>query len=111
MNVEVNAKEIITFGAEEVNAMDVNEGSKDFDVADPNDERVLYYDWLADSATTAHVTNQREVFETYHPATEATVAGVGNSKIKIEGRGTIQLESQCNGQMFILKLAAVLDWK
>jgi len=108
MNVEVNAKEIITFGAEEVNAMDVNEGSEDFDVADPNDERVLYYDWLADSATTAHVTNQREVFETYHPATEATVAGVGNSKIKIEGRGTIQLESQCNGQTFILKLEDVL---
>ena len=108
MNVEVNAEEIITFGAEEVNVMDINEGSEDFDVADPNDKHVLYYDWLADSATTAHVTNQREVFETYHPATEATVAGVGNSKIKIEGRGTIQLESQCNGQTFILKLEDVL---
>lgn len=30
-----------------------------------NDECVLYYDWLADSATTSHICNQREAFIDY----------------------------------------------
>lgn len=30
-----------------------------------NDERVLYYDWLADSVTTSHICNQREAFVHY----------------------------------------------
>jgi hypothetical protein len=32
-----------------------------------NDERTLYYDWLANSATTSHITNQCDTFVTYEP--------------------------------------------
>jgi hypothetical protein len=43
------------------------------------DERFIYYDnWLADSATTSHITNQREVFINYWPENGTTVVGVGD---------------------------------
>jgi hypothetical protein len=51
-----------------------NNGSDGFDdgfnvdITDPNDEHVLYYDWSANSTTTAHMTNQHEAFTTYHLA-------------------------------------------
>jgi hypothetical protein len=108
-----NLKEIITFGAQEMslndNSMD-KDGNKEFNVngTDPNEEHILYYDWLADSTTTAHVTNQREAFTTYEPANDATIAGVGNSKTMIEGCGTILLESHQSGQTFVLHLENVL---
>jgi hypothetical protein len=54
------------------------------------------------------MTNQCEAFKTYYPANGATVAGVGNSKTKIAGCGTILLESHYKGQTFILKLEDVL---
>lgn len=77
-------------------------------MTDPNDERVLYYDWLADSATMAHVTNQQEVFEFYEPARDVSIVGVGNSKTIIEGQGVVLLKSCQNGQVFTLWLENVL---
>ena len=44
----------------------------------------------------------------YYPANDATVAGVGNMRINIQGQGTVLLESQVNNQIFILKLESVL---
>jgi hypothetical protein len=41
--------------------------------ADGNDEPLIYYDWLADTATTSHITNQREAFVTYKLLTGKTV--------------------------------------
>jgi len=38
-----------------------------------NDNRLIYYDWLADSATTSHVTNQRNAFINYEPLTNKLV--------------------------------------
>jgi hypothetical protein len=67
-----------------------------------------YYHWLADSATTSHITNQRETFITYKPLTGKTVAGVGNNKANIEGRGTIELESCYKGHKYLLRLDDVL---
>ena len=58
-----------------------------------NDEHVIFYDWLADSATTSHICNQKEVFVTYEPLTGKTMAGVGNKHANVEGHGTIELES------------------
>jgi hypothetical protein len=75
---------------------------------DENDEHVLYYDWLADSATTSHVTNQRDAFTSYQPAQGTAVAGVGNVKASAIGRGTVELVSQCDGQTYILRLEDVL---
>jgi hypothetical protein len=55
-----------------------------------------------------HMTNQLEVFMNYHPTNDATIAGVGNTKTKIHGQGTVLLESQVDEQMFILKLENIL---
>ena len=73
-----------------------------------NDKPVVLYDWLADTATTSHISNQLEAFATYQPLTGKAVAGVGNNKAKVEGRGTIELESLCNGNKYLLKLDDVL---
>ena len=50
-----------------------------------NDECVLYYDWLADSATTSHVMNQCNAFMSYQPIQDTAVSGVGNMKVSAEG--------------------------
>jgi hypothetical protein len=39
---------------------------------DAMDDRVIYY-WLADSATTSHITNQRDAFINYRPLKDAVV--------------------------------------
>ena len=76
--------------------------------ADGIDEPLDYYHWLADSATTSHITNQQEAFVTYKPLTGKTVAGVGNNKANVEGRGTIELESLYKGHKYLLRLDDVL---
>jgi hypothetical protein len=67
-----------------------------------------FYDWFADSATTSHICNQKDAFVSYKPLTGKTVSGVGNNKAKIEGRGTVELESINNGYKYLLKLEDVL---
>jgi len=54
-----------------------------------NDECLIWYDWVADSATTSHITHQREAFINYTPSKNASVTGVGGQKVKIAGRGVI----------------------
>jgi formamidopyrimidine-DNA glycosylase len=62
----------------------------------------IYYDWLADSATTSHVANQHEAFTKFYLLTGTTVSGVGNVKAKAEGQGTVELILICNGHKYIL---------
>ena len=88
------------FGIEEVVA-NVNKSRM-------NNKCFILYDWLADSATTTHVTNQQDAFITYFPTTGTTVAGVGNTKTLIKGWGTVLLESECEGSTFIFELRNVL---
>ena len=73
-----------------------------------NDERIIYYDWLADSAMTSHICNAREVFTTYNPIQSTPVVGVGNVKAHAEGRGTVQIQSYCDGHTYTLQLQDVL---
>jgi predicted RNA-binding protein Jag len=74
-----------------------------------NNKCIFLYDWLVDSVTTVHVTNQREAFITYTPSNNATVVGVGDVKTRIEGHGDIKLESECEGTRFALVLKDVLS--
>ena len=67
-----------------------------------------FYDWLADSATTSHICNQKEAFISYKPVTGKTVAGVGNNHAIVEGRGTIELESTYKDYKYLLRLENVL---
>jgi len=73
-----------------------------------NDDQLIYYDWLADSATTSHVTNQCNTFINYEPLTNKLVLGVGNNETHAISRGTVELESNYNGKKFIIKLEDVL---
>ena len=70
--------------------------------------RLIYYDWLGDSATTSHVSNRREAFKTFQPLTDTTVSGVGNVKAEAKGRGTVELKSSYEGHDYILELKNVL---
>ena len=73
-----------------------------------NDERVLYYDWLADSVTTSHICNRREAFVHYQPANGKTVAGVGNLKAPIGGQGTVELRSKYGEKTYKLQLENIM---
>jgi len=52
---------------------------ENYDVTNYNgiDERTLYYDWLADSATTSHIINQRDIFKTFNPVNNTLITSVG----------------------------------
>ena len=73
-----------------------------------NDERLIYYDWLADNATTSHVSCQREVFTSYTPLGNTSVTGVSGKEAVIAGKGTVELVSTCNNQEYLLRLENVL---
>jgi hypothetical protein len=93
--------------------MDVDEELYNFDTFDECnaggiDERLVLYDWLADSATTSHITYQREAFTSYTPLGKSSITGVGGNQATIAGQGTVELVSTCNGQEFILLLQNVL---
>jgi hypothetical protein len=100
-------------GEEKIAFMVDDEELYNFDTFDAcnaagNDERLILYDWLADSATTSHITHQREAFTSYTPLGKGSVTGVGGKQATIAGQGTVELVSTCNGQEFTLLLQNVL---
>jgi len=68
-----------------------NPGDDDPDVITTYDsesgETLSWYDWLADSAATSHVTNQRNSFKTYEPFKnrKGEVCGIGDIATRAEG--------------------------
>jgi hypothetical protein len=64
------------------------------------DECVIYYDWLTDSAMTTHITNQQDAFINYKPLKDAVVQGIGDLTTCTEGKGTVELESEVNGNKY-----------
>jgi hypothetical protein len=76
---------------------------KSYDVTrTDNDERMIFYDWLADSTTSSHVSAQRDAFITYTPLINSTATGVGSEEARITSHGTVQLLSECNGNKHVL---------
>ena len=73
-----------------------------------NDNEVASYDWLADSVMTSHVANERTAFVAYECMMAASVAGVGNTRVPIEGHRTVELISECNSHKILLHLEHVL---
>jgi len=53
--------------------------------SDEMDIRLIYYDWLADSAATTHITYQRDAFITYETIPEVLISGVGGLKTHMIG--------------------------
>ena len=68
---------------------------------------MILYDWLADSATTSHVTNMCDAFITFTPL-EKPVHGVGNVQTHAEGKGNIKIISTVNVIKHQLTLKDVL---
>jgi len=80
-----------------------------FDVVDTdNDERLIYYDCLADSATTSHITNHRDVCTIYENIADIAVGGIGQQSTHACGRGTVTLELRCARQKYSIQLENVL---
>lgn len=65
------------------------------------------YDWIADTATTSHITNMREAFQTFQPLRKY-VSGVGDAQAEAEGRGTVKIQSVIEGKSYFLTLEDVL---
>lgn len=82
----------------------------DSNVTNPDemDTCLIFYDWLANSATSLHVCNRCETFIMFHPLTDTTVSGVGDIKDKATGWGTVELILMCNGHQYVLQLMDVL---
>ena len=69
---------------------------------------MIYYDWVADNATSSHIASKHDNFQTYTKIQESTVTGVGGKKAAVVGHGTVTLISNCNGVNWTLKLENVL---
>jgi hypothetical protein len=79
-------EEHITFiadvrGANSVDTIHNNKGKEyyKFD-SDKIEERLIYYDCLADSGATSHITHRRDAFTTYQHIPEIPIARVGKLK-------------------------------
>ena len=75
----------VTFTAEEQIGVF---GVFNFDSYDPfvdDDKRLLYYNWMADSATTSHVTNMRNAFSKFESLIKP-ISGVDNAIMYASGR-------------------------
>jgi hypothetical protein len=96
----------MTFSAEE------EASTCKFDTYDPLhpeiDDRLIFYDWLADSTTTSHVTNMHNAFISFKPLQNMPVNGVGSIMTHAKGQGTIELKSKINGYKYILRLEDIL---
>ena len=103
-------EETVAFNAEQTaeDTVAALDDSLESYINDPNNELIRFYDWLADCATTSHVSNQLDAFITYQHEDNITVAGVGNIKAQVAGRGTVELLSTCNGHTYCLQLKNVL---
>ena len=70
--------------------------------------RLIYYDWIADTGATSHITHRRDAFNTYEPIPGIPISGIGGAKAHAIGQGNIKLKSKCNGRTYILELKNVL---
>jgi hypothetical protein len=65
------------------------------------------YDWLADSATSSHVSNKRELFSEFEQL-NTPVNGIDDAKMHAKGKGTVEIEMEADGHKYRLNLTNVL---
>ena len=110
-NVQANIaynNQPIAFIVDESDTEDYNFDTFNSNDVMANDDRLSFYDWLGDTATTSHIANSKQSFSTFTPLSKMAVSGVGNVTALAEGKGTVELESNVDGQMYNLKLKNVL---
>ena len=106
-----SANEIIIGEADEELIVFSAVGDEDkYGLVDVNEINVslLQSDWLADSATTSHITNERDLLIEYTPTPNLTVVGVGGNNTAVKGRGTVVLHTECGDRRYKLRLENVL---
>jgi len=72
------------------------------------DLRLIYYDWLANTGATSHITHRRDTFTTYERISEVPISGVGKLKACMVGIGNVKLISEYNGHTYVLELQNIL---
>jgi len=72
------------------------------------DLHLIYYDWIADTEATLHITHRCNTFNTYKPILAVPIAGVGGVKAHAIRQGNIKLKSECDRKTYILELKNVL---
>jgi len=70
--------------------------------------RDCYIKCLADSGTTSHVFNKRAMFTDYRPLNDVYVGGVGGTKMRAHGKGTICVLAEMKSGKCTIKLNDVL---
>ena len=106
--------EVKAMNAEEeiVNAADGQADNSKVEYSDKtklyNEDGVLAYDWLADSGTTSHITYRQDAFITYEPIEAIPIKGVSSMKAFAVGKGTVILNSKCDGKIYMIELRDVL---
>ena len=58
-----------------------------------DDDLSLYVKCLANTGTTSHVFNDIDLFTDYRPIVNTYIGGVGGTKTRAHGRGTIRLQA------------------
>ncbi len=73
-----------------------------------NGETLIYYDCLADSATTSHISNCCKAFTKFNPTHKTKVGGISGIQTCAKGHRTIELKPVCEGHKYTLTLNDVL---
>ena len=73
-----------------------------------NKEIHQLYDWLADTSTMLHIMHRCNAFATYQLIPKIPVSLAGKNISYAIGKGTIFLQSECNGVIHMLQLNDVL---
>ena len=64
--------------------------------------------WLADSAASTHICNDRDAFISYAPLQSTSVKGIGGIQTPAQGRGSVELKSEIKGNTYLIRLENVL---
>jgi hypothetical protein len=64
-------------------------------------DHLIYYDWLADNATTSHMFCERDAFTTYIPQRNISITVVGEKEAMIAGCRTVNLILTCNSHKYL----------
>jgi transposase InsO family protein len=65
-------------------------------------------DWIADSGTSSHISNSRDLFIDFTPLANHTITGLGEHKVMAIGKGTVKLDFKVDGNYVTNVLKDVL---
>jgi len=73
-----------------------------------NNKHTLYYNWLANSMTTFHISGQHDTFMTYEPIQHTLITGVRGLQAQAKGHGDMNIIVSYNSTSYPICLCNVL---